>query len=578
VADFNGDGKLDLAVVNIYSDSLSLLLGNGNGTFQAAGNPTGLLSIGGSAPNGVAVGDFNGDGLPDLAIGVEGSSNVAVLLNQGLVASATVSVSPAAAASHFLVAGPARVAAGNPFLLTVMAEDQSNNIVTTYTGTVAFTSSDSLVSAGNGLPTDATLTNGQGVFTVTLKTVGSQALTVTDIVSGSIAGSTGPVVVSAGPATHFVLSDTPAITTAGIPFSFTVTAEDQSNNTATGFTGTVHFTSSDPQVIASNGLPGDATLVNGQGVFTATLRTAGDQTLTAADTVSTTVTAGTATITVSAAATSHFGVFAPASATAGSGFSFTVLAEDPFNNLATGYNGTVAFATLDTGPSTVLPAAGTLVGGLGTFSATLTTSGSQTLWAIDAVAQLSGHSGPIAVSAAPASHFGVIAPKIFTVGRPLIFTVIAEDRFNNIASDYAGTVHFTSTDPSAVLPHDTTLANGAAIFGAIFNAKAPGKGHGTTIAATDTVNPDITGTSGVIQVKGKGHSKARPNTDVAASPAAATISMSPAVVDQVFADMVKTSAGLAVSSWLPEDLLKYLVATRLSAALFQHGLLTPRRG
>jgi hypothetical protein len=61
VGDFNGDGKLDLAVANLGSNDVSVLLGNGDGSFQAPRNfPTGL------EPRSVAVGDFNGDGKVDL--------------------------------------------------------------------------------------------------------------------------------------------------------------------------------------------------------------------------------------------------------------------------------------------------------------------------------------------------------------------------------------------------------------------------------------------------------------------------------------------------------------------------------
>src|SRR5215471_4106101 len=63
VGDFNRDGKLDLAVANQFSNNVSVLLGNGDGTFQAAQN----LAVGVS-PLSVAVGDFNGDGFPDLAV------------------------------------------------------------------------------------------------------------------------------------------------------------------------------------------------------------------------------------------------------------------------------------------------------------------------------------------------------------------------------------------------------------------------------------------------------------------------------------------------------------------------------
>src|SRR5438132_995870 len=60
--DFNGDGRQDLAVANAGSNTVTVLLGTGNGTFtQATGSP---ITVG-TTPESVALGDLNGDGKPD---------------------------------------------------------------------------------------------------------------------------------------------------------------------------------------------------------------------------------------------------------------------------------------------------------------------------------------------------------------------------------------------------------------------------------------------------------------------------------------------------------------------------------
>ncbi len=76
VSDFNGDGKLDMAVANGGSNTVSILLGDGTGNFTVVSSP----AVNGS-PLSLTVGDFNRDGKPDLAVTVTGS--ISILLGNG---------------------------------------------------------------------------------------------------------------------------------------------------------------------------------------------------------------------------------------------------------------------------------------------------------------------------------------------------------------------------------------------------------------------------------------------------------------------------------------------------------------
>jgi len=79
VGEFNGDGKTDILAANADGSSVSVLLGNGDGTFQTAVN----YGTGGGSPQSVTVGDFNGDGKGDLAAANFNGNNVSVLLGNG---------------------------------------------------------------------------------------------------------------------------------------------------------------------------------------------------------------------------------------------------------------------------------------------------------------------------------------------------------------------------------------------------------------------------------------------------------------------------------------------------------------
>jgi hypothetical protein len=301
----------------------------------------------------------------------------------------TLAVTPAAASVLVVSGFPTQVTAGDGTnQLTVTAYDSYGNVATGYSGTVTFSSSDGQAS----LPADTTLSNGTGTFSVTLFTAGVQSLTATDTVSGTLTGTLAGITVSPAAVSVLVVSGFPTQVTAGDGTNqLTVTAYDTYGNVATGYSGTVTFSSSDAQA----SLPADTTLSNGTGTFSVTLFTAGVQSLTATDTVSGTLTGTLAGITVTPAAASQLQLTVTASAASGTPFDITVTALDAYGNVDVNYVGTVTFTTSDPDPGVVLPANYTFSGtnaGAVTFAGggTLITPGSQTLTVTDTGSGISG--------------------------------------------------------------------------------------------------------------------------------------------------------------------------------------------
>jgi uncharacterized delta-60 repeat protein len=188
-----------------------------------------------------------------------------------------------------------------------------------------------------------------------------------------------------GDSPSFTVTGFPSSITAGTAGTFTVTARNADGSINTSYTGTVHFTSSDPKAV----LPADYTFTAAdQGVhtFSATLKKAGSQSITATDTATNTTFGGEAGIVVQPAAASQFILSAPSSVSRGAKFSVTLTVEDAFGNVVTGYVGTVHFTSSD-GTAT-LPANYTFTAGdagVHTFTSAfiLRTRGKQTLTVTD---------------------------------------------------------------------------------------------------------------------------------------------------------------------------------------------------
>jgi hypothetical protein len=281
---------------------------------------------------------------------------------------------------------PSPVTAGVQGMVTVTAKDSSGNVATDYRGTVHFTSSDPQAAR----PVDYLFTAadaGVHTFNVTLKTAGTQSITATDTATSSITGSQSGITVTPAAAASFNLTGFPSPVTAGVGGMVTVTAKDAYGNTATGYTGTAHLTSSDPQAALDADYPFTAADA-GVHAFNATLKTAGTQSINATDTADMSITGAQTGITVTAAAVDHLDITTPGSVTAGMPFDLIVTAKDHFGNTVTGYTGTVTFTTSDQDPQVSLPPDypfSAADNGTHTFSgqATLYTPGVQTITVTD---------------------------------------------------------------------------------------------------------------------------------------------------------------------------------------------------
>jgi hypothetical protein len=309
---------------------------------------------------------------------------------------------------------PSPYVAGAAHSATVTVKDASGNTAVGYRGTVRFTSTDPaavLPAAYTFTATDA----GVHVFSVTLKTVGTRSVTATDSVSLAT-GSQNAIVVNSGSAMQLTVSGLPSPYGAGSTQSLTVTAKDAYGNTATGYTGTVQFSSSDPAAV----LPANATLANGVGTFSVTLRTAGTRSVTATDTVTPSITGSQNAIVVNSGSAMQLTVSGlPSPYGAGVAHNLTVTAKDPYGNVATGYRGTIHFTSSDA--AAILPTDYTFTGadaGTHTFSVALKTYGTQSVTATDtATASIAGSQSNIVVNY-PASTYTPISPRRVLDSRP----------------------------------------------------------------------------------------------------------------------------------------------------------------
>jgi hypothetical protein len=286
------------------------------------------------------------------------------------------------------------------------------------------------------------------------------------------------VTVGAQSASGLKLEPASATPTAGAALPVTLTAVANNGKPAPGFRGTVHLSSTDAMAV----LPADVTFTAADaGVkhVMVTLKTAGVSTLTGTETTNP-VRQGSASVTVQpAAAAACIASQAPASAVAGSIVGVSIGVRDAFNNIATGYTGTVRLTATDL--RAALPPDVTYVpiadAGSHVFSAELITTGIQNLTATDTLDPTIQCSTIIAIT--PAAPKLVLAePANVNAGYAVSVGVTVKDLFDNAIPTFAGTVSFASTDSAtgAVTPGPITFTGaegGVATVSATFMTLGP---------------------------------------------------------------------------------------------------------
>ena len=266
---------------------------------------------------------------------------------------------------------------------------------------------------------------------------------------------------------HLSLTGIDNPSTAGVASNVLVRVLDEDNMVATGYRGTIHFTSTDPAAV----LPANYTFTAADaGAHTflggVTLKTAGSRTVTATDTVTASIT-GSQTVTVLAGALHHFGFAAIMSPqTVGTAFAITITARDAYDNVKANYSGS---ADLTDTTGTISPVSAAFVNGV--FAGTVTISAVQTGVVITATDNsVTGESGafnvdPIALTVTGAlandkPYDGTTAATVNFLGASLV-GIVGTDV---VTLDYSG--YGASFASAAVGTGKPVTVTGVALSGA----------------------------------------------------------------------------------------------------------------
>jgi hypothetical protein len=478
---------LSVLVEDEYGNQVTT--GGTNITLGLASGPANEIpAVSTSAPDASGVAGFS-----SLILKTAGSYQIAAVA-AGLISTTTntITIAPAAAYELAIGAQPSSVAAGVPFDLSVLVEDEYGNEVTTGGTSITLNLFGGPSSQSAAASASALDTGGLANFSDLSFTTAASNYAIEASAAGLIPAITGTFTVTFAAASQLVIiAAPPALGVAGVPFGTTVTIEDRYGNVVTDADLQVSLALASGPAAASVGGASSLPAAGGVVVFAQlSVTTAANDYRIEAD-ASGLAPALSPDFQIAAGNATHLAVTAapPSDVAAGQSFGLGVAAEDRYGNLASTFTAPIA-VSLAGGAGGALSVATdtTLSAGSASFSGlALDTVGSGITLQVTSPGLPALVTGPLAVvPAAPARLVIVSAfPSLVTAGVPLSLTIDALDRFGNLETSFSGLagVGLASGPTGASLAGSvaTDLNGGVASF---FNLVIDRAGAGYALRAT----------------------------------------------------------------------------------------------
>ncbi len=368
---------------------------------------------------------------------------------------------PAVIASKFVILDPGNGIVGTPRIITIQAQDGSNQLAATYNGGVTLVASGTSVTGG-GL---VTIVNGVGTTTVSTNIAQTVALTLSDTQStGFDVSSSRFVTFVPGPTAAFVLSHPGSVST-GARAAYTVGHTDQFSNPTSGSSTVVYlYTSSTSTNAAFFSAPTGGTPIATTTILANSTSTqfwyydtiSGTFTITASDNPTAPdgaagIADATDNLTIAPGAVKFVFANVPGTATAGDTVTFNVEAVDSFGTIDPSFNQDVTVTK--TGSASGAPTGGglvTIINGVGTstISDTLAETVALALQDTQSAGLNVSSTASVAFSAGPIAKLSLNHPGNMNTGVRLGYVLSSQDQFSNPTSGSSTVVYLYTSSTS----------------------------------------------------------------------------------------------------------------------------------